>query len=61
MITDIRTAVTKPGRIHESVFPGSEHCKLKYNASETSVFLTILTFSIVNYVEKESNYYQFLV
>ena len=41
MIIDIRTALTKPGRIHESVFPGSDHCKLKYNASETSVFLTI--------------------
>ena len=53
--------IDQPEPLHESVFYGSECYKLKYNASETSVFLKALPFLIANYVETENSCYQFLV
>jgi hypothetical protein len=50
----------KPGPLRESVFQGESY-KLKYNASQTRLFLRILPFILGPLIDTSSEYYSFLV
>ena len=50
----------KPGPLRESVFQGEAY-KLKYNASQTRLFLRILPFILGPLIDSNSEYYSFLV
>ena len=51
----------KPGPLRDSVFFGSENYKLKYNASQTRLFLRLLPFIIGPFINFEDPYYLFLI
>ena len=50
----------KPGPLRETVFQGESY-KLKYNASQTRLFLRILPFILGPLIDSSSAYYSFIV
>ena len=50
----------KPTSLHESVFNGNEKYKLKYNADQTRVFLRLVSFFVLEYLDVNDDYYIFL-
>ena len=50
----------KPGPLRETVFQGESY-KLKYNASQTRLFLRIYPFILGPLIDSSSEYYSFIV